>query len=316
MSVVLCGPSWVTELRLLAEQVDERGGNPVTCHTDDWPGETPLRFRPDADETVLGDAIAYDGVTGGYFQSNLLFHPLTALQKDAFQGRDDFERTLTQIRDHRSIFESFARRLESHGAAVLPSVRNHYLQAQKPWQLSRFESESVPVPETVFTNDPQTVEEFYRSHDRVVYKPTTNGAPPAEITESDLQAERLDALANAPVQFQEFVPGEDLRVYVLDGEVVGAIRYESETFSFKVDQQEGRDVEVEGASVSGDVEESAVRAVEAVDLTFGGADVRRRPDGGHVVFEVNETPVFAGADRLCDQGIAGALAEHLLDPDR
>ncbi|WP_162224330.1 ATP-grasp domain-containing protein [Halorussus amylolyticus] len=303
----------MNELELLADEIDSRGGEFVACHIDEWPGEALIRFRPGADETVLGESLAHDEITGAYFQSNVLFHPIPELQKDAFEGRDDFERMLAQIRDHRSVFESLARRLESDGTRVVPRVRNHYLQAQKPWQLSQFEREGVPTPPSLFTNDPETVVDFHRSHERVIYKPTTNGAPPSELTADDLREERLEALASAPVQFQAFVPGEDLRVYVLDGKVVGAIRYESETFSFKIDQEEGKDVGIEGASVSEAVEASAVRAVDAVELRFGAVDVRRRPDGRHVVFEVNETPVFTGADRLCGQNVAGALADYLLD---
>ncbi|WP_276299539.1 ATP-grasp domain-containing protein [Halorussus lipolyticus] len=316
MAVVLCGPSWDDDLTLLAEEIEAKGGEPIFCHTDDWPGEAPIRFRPDSETVFFDSTVTYDDVTGAYFQSNLLFHPMTAMQREPFKGRDDPKRTLAQIRDHRSVFESFARRLESEGIPALPRVRNHYLQGQKPWQLSQFASDGVPVPDTLFTNDPTAVEEFYRDHDRVIYKPATNGAPPAELTDEDLAGDGLGALVNAPVQFQEFVPGEDLRVYVLDGEVVGAIQYDSESFSFKIDRQRGQEIQTTAASVSDDIAESAVRAIAAAGLVFGAADVRRRPDGDHVVFEVNETPVFNGADARCDQNVAERLAEYLLDGGR
>jgi len=313
MTVVLVGMEILREIELLAEAVRERGVEPVVADVRDWPGETPLTFTPADGNAMLGTPFELADVEGAYVHVHATFHQNDVAVREEFREAEEIQPVLNQWREHRSLFESLCRELESKGVDVLPKLRNHYLQQRKPWQLSRFEAAGLPVPDTVFTNDPDEVRAFADRHDRVVYKPVANGAPPAELTAEGLTDERLARLSTAPVQFQEFVEGEDLRVYVLDGEVVGAIRYESENFSFKLDQTEGEEVEIAPATVSEAVEDTAVRAAETVDLTFGAADVRRGANDEHAILELNEAPAFAAADVEADQRVTEALADYLTD---
>ncbi len=308
MTVLLVGAEF-KEIELLRDAIADRGADVHFASVTDWPGETPLTYVP-GEDVVLGSSVAFDDLQGAYVHVHALFHPHNAVSRDEFDTTAPTS-ALNGLREHRSVFESLCRELESRGIDVLPKVRNHYLQEHKPWQLSRFEAEGLPVPETIITNDPQEVEAFYESHERAVYKPVAKGAPPSELTEEGVSDERLDALAAAPVQFQKFVEGEDLRVYVLDGEVVGAIRYRSDQFSFKLDQVDGNQVDAVPATLSEAVRRTSIRAADVTDLTFGAVDVRRRSDGGHAILEVNEAPSFAAADLEADQDVTGAVADYL-----
>lgn len=309
MVVLLAGTTSGPETNHVADAVESRGGTAVVCDVSDFPGG-PISFAPDDGDAVLGSSFTVDDVEGAYFHSQALFRPEYRLH----EVEDDPVATLNRWQDHRSLFKSLCRTLESRGITVLPRLHNHYMQELKPWQLERCANHGVPVPDTVFTNGPAEVREFYERHDRVVYKPVSHGAPPSELTEDDLTDRRLEKLATAPIQLQEFVPGDDLRLYVLDGDVVGATRYVSENFSFKLDQRESGEVELEPATVSDEIESSAVRATEAVELQFGAVDVRRS-DSGHAVLEVNQSPALAAADVRADQSVGAAVADHLLDSE-
>lgn len=313
MTVVLVGAKLLPEIELLADAIEDRGGDSLIVDVTDWPGEPPLTYAPDNGDAVLKTPFDVDDVEGAYVHVHAMFHENDVTIRDEFKQREDIRPVLNQWREHRSLFESLCREFESRETDVLPRLRHHYLQQRKPWQLSRFEASGLPVPDTVFTNDPDEVEAFCETHDRVVYKPVANGAPPSEVTDEDLSDERLENLSTAPVQFQEFVEGDDLRVYVLDGEVVGAIRYESQHFSFKLDMVEDEEVGVVAATLSEEIENTAIRAADAVDLTYGAADIRRRPDGDHAILELNEAPVYAAADAEADQRVAEALADYLTD---
>lgn len=312
MAVLLIGPEVLSEMTVLADAVRSRGSEPLLKSVLDWPGET-LVFTPGSDDAVLGSSFEYDDVEGVFVHVHALFRTKGVSRFDGFEIEENVQRGLTRLKEHRSVFESLWRTFESRGIPVLPGSPNGYLDQHKPWQLEQFERNGVPVPDTVITNDPQTVESFCEERERVIYKPVATSAAPAEVSEEDLEKSRLERLAASPVLFQEFVPGDDLRVYVLDGEVVGATRYESEQFSFKLDQLDGKQVEPEPATVSDEVAEIALRAADAVDLTFGAADVRRRPDGGHALLELNQTPAFAAADTYADQRVADAIADYLTD---
>ncbi|WP_162224182.1 ATP-grasp domain-containing protein [Halorussus salinus] len=281
----------------------------VLCDASDFPGGA-ISVSPGGETTVLGSSFAYDDVEGAYFHSQALFRPEYRLH----EVEDDPVATLNRWQDHRSLFKSLCRSFESRGIDVLPRLHNHYMQEMKPWQLERCANRGVPVPDTIFTNSPEEVRRFYERHDRVVYKPVSHGAPPNELTDDDLTDQRLEKLATAPVQLQEFVRGDDLRLYVLDGDVVGATRYVSENFSFKLDQRESKAVDLEPATVSEEVESAAIRAAEAVELQFGAVDVRRS-DSEYAVLEVNQSPALAAADIRADQTVGDAVAEYLLDSE-
>lgn len=314
MSVLLLGHGSSFELDYLADAIEDAGSEPIRRAVPDWSGE-PLTVTPGGDDLAVGSPLDYDALDGAYVDVRMLFRPKVTAHLDWFDvgTEDELVSALNRLSDFRSVFESLCRVLESRGITVLPRLHNHYLQERMAWQLDLFERAGLPVPDTVMTTDPDAAVTFCEEHDRVIYKPVTTNAAPAEVTEEDLTPERLAKLRNAPVQFQEFVPGDDLRVYVLDGEVIGAIRYESDRFSFKLDQKAGRSVDAQPASVASAIEDTATRAAELVDLTFGAADVRRRPDGGHALLELNQAPAFAAADEYADQNVTDAVAGYLIE---
>ncbi|MFC4448568.1 ATP-grasp domain-containing protein [Halorussus aquaticus] len=312
MAVLLVESSEQAEMTLLADAIEERGHEAVRCDVLEWPGDSPITVAPGTDDAVFGTTLDYEDVTGMYVNCHRLFRPAEPRFNDRLD--EDFAAALNQIREYRGLFESLCLTLQRHGAEVVPKVRKQNWQDWKPWQLHLYENTDLPVPDTVFTNDPDEVRSFAEAHDRVVFKAVTRGGSPHVMTDDDLTEERLDKLATAPVQFQEYVEGEDVRVYVVDGEVVGAIRYESDTdnFSFKIDIKEGHSIETEAATLSNDVVDTVTRAAEAAGLTYTAADVRQRPDGSHVLLELNEAPKFSAADRQADQDVAGAVAEFLI----
>lgn len=311
MAILIIESADRAESSLLADAVEERGEDVITCDPAEWPSDKPLTMTASGDGAVFDSEFDYEDVTGAYVNCHRLFRPYQLRFRD--QLKQNFAPTLNQLREYRGMFDGLFRILDWHGIDVLPHPRNHYWQEQKPWQLYLYDAIDVPVPDTLFTNDPAEVRAFYEHHDRVVFKPVTRGTSPHVMTDDDITEERLKGLATAPVQFQEYIEGDDLRVYVLDGEVIGAIRYESDNFSFKVDLKEGQDIHVEAATLSDDIVETATTATEKARLKYAAADVRRRPDGTHALLELNESPVFSPADTEAGQDVSGALAEYLVE---
>lgn len=312
MTVLLVGVGDQREQLLLADAIETRGHEVINCDVQQWPNGPPLMVVPGSDTAVLGTAFDYSDITGAYINYHQVFQPYDPRFRD--QLNENFLPALNQLREYRGIFESVCRILEHHGANVIPPLRNYYLQDRKPWQLQLYELVDVPVPDTVFTNDPAEVRSFYEAHDRVIYKPITRGGVPHELTANDLVETRLEKLATAPVQFQEYIEGDDLRVYVLNGEVVGAIAYECERFSFKIDIKEGNEdsIDVHPATLSDDISTMVTHAADQAGFIFTAADIRQRSDGTYALLELNEAPRFAAADLQASQDIAGALAEFLL----
>lgn len=312
MTVLLAGYGDQREQVLLANAIETRGHEVLNCDVREWPRGPSFTLIPGSNEALLGTQFDYDDITGAYVHYSLLFQPYEPRFND--QLNNDLIPVLNQLREYRSIFQSLSRILEDHGADVIPPLRNSEFQDRKPWQLDLYKRSDLQTPDTIFTNDPDELRSFYDAHERVIYKPVTRGGAPHELTDDDLTQERLAKLATAPIQLQEYIPGEDIRIYVLNGEVIGAMRYESEQFSFKIDLKngEGDNIDIHATTISEDIANTVTRAAQQAGLIFTAADVRRQSDGTYSLLELNETPRFAAAHDHTDLDIAGSLAKFLL----
>ncbi|WP_436910456.1 RimK/LysX family protein [Halosimplex marinum] len=88
-------------------------------------------------------------------------------------------------------------------------------------------------------------------------------------------------------------PTRDLRVYVVDGEVVGSMfRYAPEN-EWRTNVALGGRVEDAAGDVPDEVLETAERAIDAVGLDYAGVDLMEGADGWYVL-EVNPTAGFKG----------------------
>lgn len=312
MVVLLIGDGEMYEMTRLTEAVESSGGTAFNLDVSEWPHGPPITVDPSTSRTQIGGSLDIANVSAVYVDYNNLFTPFDSTFRS--QAESDFYSTFFQFREFRGLFEGVLRSISYHGGKVVPPLHLASLHDRKSWQLRRLRYTDVPTPPTVFTTDPDAAEAFCREHGDVIYKPITNGGLPTKISHRDLTEEKMEVLSTAPVQFQAYVPGEDIRVYVLEGEVVGAVRYDSRAYSYKIDihEDDGEQLEYSRANISKELSTDAVRAAEAVGLSFAAVDVRRPRDEPHRVLEVNDTPRFAVAERHLERSVAAKLAEYLL----
>jgi glutathione synthase/RimK-type ligase-like ATP-grasp enzyme len=183
---------------------------------------------------------------------------------------------------------------------------------RKPLVWTRAQEVGLAVPDTLATTDPQAARAFLAEHGlgRVVYKSFL--ATPDAWRETRLvqraDLDRLDDLRLAPVIFQEYVPGVDLRVTVV-GEQVFAAEIDATATSYPVDMRmvlgEAR---VRPVELPAGVEKRLLALVQRLGLAFGAADLRRRPDGRHVLLEVNPAGQWLFVEARTGQPITAAVA--------
>jgi tetrahydromethanopterin:alpha-L-glutamate ligase len=139
----------------------------------------------------------------------------------------------------------------------------------------------VSTPETVFTVSRKRAEAFLREQGRLVYKPLYgfdgNGIYPFT---------RIEELGTPPYYLQEFVENDrDYRVFVIDGEAVGAIERRSDSFAHNIHQGgSGRPFEI-----TDEMNDIAGAAAVAIGIDYCGVDLLATDDG-YTVLEVNGTP--------------------------
>lgn len=311
MAVLLIGDGDLYEMNALKQSISDHSAKVHLCDVNQWPGGPPLTVNSTGTDVSVQAQFDVGDISAVYVQYYELFSPFT--RRFVSELRDEFVSTFFQLREHRELFMGLFRMIEYNGGNVIPDVDSSRWHDRKPWQLHLFESVGIPTPDTMFTTDPEEAIDFCERHDTVVHKTITNGGLPSRIDASDLTDEKLQKLETAPVLFQEFVEGEDLRVYVLDGEVIGAFRYKCDSYSYKIDIKEDNEESItyERLELPEPIERDVLRATDAADLQFAAADVRRRKDGSYAMLEVNDTPRFKAADSKAGLDIAERLGEYL-----
>jgi glutathione synthase/RimK-type ligase-like ATP-grasp enzyme len=181
----------------------------------------------------------------------------------------------------------------------------------KPVQSATVAALGVAVPETLISNDPAAVAAFVgRQAEGAIVKPVGGGAYARRVGPGDL--DRHASIRACPMQYQAYVPGEDLRVYVV-GERVFAGRIvtaDPRRVDFRTDPSH-----VSVATTLADEEAATCRRIAAaLGLVLAGIDLRRTPAGTPVFLEANPSPMFLRFERDTGHPILAALVDRLLAP--
>lgn len=163
--------------------------------------------------------------------------------------------------------------------------------AHKPLQLALAERLRLPVPRTLVTNDPERAQAFLGAlgKARAVHK-TLRGTDgdwrPTRLVEPDDLA-RLGSVRLAPVVFQEFVPGVDVRATVVGEELFAAEIDARDTASPEDFRPVWEEARIAPCRLPAGVERGLRALVAALGLRYAAIDLRRRADGEHLFLEVN-----------------------------
>ena len=148
---------------------------------------------------------------------------------------------------------------------------------------------------------------FARSHARVIFKPVYGGAYTRDLSPAHLAPPRLErALQLAPITLQAYIPGTNIRSYVLGNAV-----YAAEIRSASLDFREDCKAVVLPVALPADVQEQCLAIARTLFLTWTAIDWRLTPWGDYVFLEANPGPMFLHCERQTGFPITQDLV-HLL----
>jgi len=171
----------------------------------------------------------------------------------------------------------------------------------------------VGMPKTVFTNYSTEVRKIIESVGGapliVKLLEGTQGvgvvlAPTFKAAESMIQAFHS---MKARVIVQEFIDeakGEDIRAFVVDGEVVGAMKRKGVEGEFRSNIHRGGSGEL--IELTEEERRAALIAAEAMGLSVAGVDMLQS-NRGPLVLEVNSSPGLEGIESATGKNIAGRI---------
>jgi hypothetical protein len=223
--------------------------------------------------------------------------------------------------DLRAFASSEAREVFGGLWALLPArwindPQRDDLAHRKVYQLRVAETVGLAVPRTLVTNAPRAARDFVaaRAPGGTVFKAFTG--TPRTWRETRLvgaaEVARLDLVRLAPVIFQDYVEGVDLRVTVV-GERVFPAEIDLDGGDYPVDFRMNYDrLKVRPTTLPDALTAQLLALMQRLGLVYGAIDLRRTPEGAYVFLEVNPAGQWLFVEQHTRQPITAALAEALI----
>jgi len=185
----------------------------------------------------------------------------------------------------------------------------------KPLQLARAGRVGLRVPRTLVTNDPTRARAFLgaQGRRRMIQKAlhaTAEDWRPTRLLGSD-DLDRLDGVRQAPVVFQEYVPGVDVRVTVVGDRLFPAEIDARKTASPEDFRPVLEEAPMAPCALPAAVERGLRALVAELGLRFAAIDLRRKDDGEHVFLEVNPSGQWLFVEERTGLRITDAVARLL-----
>jgi len=197
---------------------------------------------------------------------------------------------------------------------------DHSVGTDKFMQLSAARAAGLTVPASVFTNDAQTIHQFFEScngdiivklHGSLSKSMEGNTAffPTTRLSVKDL--ERLDELAYCPMIFQQYIPKEyELRIVYIDGDVFTGKIPNVDATDWRAIRN--RQISWQHYELPTQVCEKITKLMHQLKLSFGAIDMIRNKEGDYVFLEVNPQGEWGMLQKELGYPIGETIAKKLV----
>ncbi len=176
--------------------------------------------------------------------------------------------------------------------------------------------EELGIPKTAFAKHPKDIPHLIRTVGgapliiKVLEGTQGLGVVLAETQQAAKSVIEAFMGMNTNILVQEFIKeagGADIRAFVVDGKVVGAMKRQGKEGEFRSNLHRG------GSSASIKLKRSensaAIKAAKAMGLSIAGVDMLQS-SRGPLILEVNSSPGLEGIENSTKEDIAGKIIEY------
>lgn len=188
--------------------------------------------------------------------------------------------------------------------------------AKKVHQLKIAQKIGLRVPDTLITNAPQAVRQFWEEHHgNIIYKQLRGVHE--KLVQTALVSERelalLENIRLAPVIFQECIAGvSDLRITVIGHEIFPAM-IKSQDCLTPLDWRWDLDVPMEKCTIPDALANQIHGLMQELGLLYGAIDMKMTKDGEYVFFEINPSGQFLFVEIQAGWPLSTTLARMLVE---
>jgi len=224
----------------------------------------------------------------------------------------------------RSYFSlSIVRQLERLGVRIFNKSSTIETVADKLHTHQVLAENGMPTPTTMLAKFPVDIELIERTIGFPVVVKTLLGSNGTGVFLIENQGAFNDLMEligetnpNIQLIFQKFVAhskGRDLRLFVVDGEVIAAMERRAKAGGFKANFSAGGSVQE--FVPDKEARDLAVKTAKVLDIQVAGIDLLFTEDGGYTICEANTFPGFKGLESACPvnvpQSIFAAMRRHM-----
>jgi glutathione synthase/RimK-type ligase-like ATP-grasp enzyme len=210
-------------------------------------------------------------------------------------------------------------------------LQNLQNASNKPFQLNLVSNLGFTVPDTIVTNNPDDVWNFYKDNNgNIIYKTLSTGIISSKRNEWEYPEvhfeiyttpinvttkEDFNSVKNCPCLFQSYIPKKfELRITVVDHKVFAAEIHSQENPATMHDwrRDELDDITHKIHELPPEVSEMCVSLVDKLGLNFGAIDMIYTPNNEYVFLEINPNGNFAWIEDRTGLRISKAIAKSLV----
>ena len=183
--------------------------------------------------------------------------------------------------------------------------------------LQIFSRHDIGIPKTVFANHPKHVDRLLKEIGgtplviKLLEGTQGIGVVLAETRKAAKSVVEAFYGLNADILLQEFIAeaeGADIRVFIVNGKVVGSMKRQGAEGEFRSNIHRGGTAKA--CRLTRRQKEVALRAASAMGLKVCGVDMLQS-SRGPLVLEVNSTPGLEGIEKATGKDIAGKIVEYI-----
>lgn len=187
---------------------------------------------------------------------------------------------------------------------------------RKPFQWAVARRVGMKLPRTLVTNDPNVARGFIKQVGigRTVFKAflaVTEEWRETRLVEAEDLA-RIDSVRYAPVIFQEYIEGVDIRITVVGNQLYTA-EIDARQTTYPVDMRMViGEAKIQPIELPSDVYNMILSFMREMGLIYGAIDMRRTVEGNFVFLEVNPAGQWLFVEQRTGLPITQAVADLLL----
>ena len=212
---------------------------------------------------------------------------------------------------------SILRQLEYMGVYICNNSDSVYAVKDKLYMHQRLANSNLATPKTMLAKFPVNINVVKREIGFPLVIKNVSGTQGSGVYLCEFEDKFIDVMEliytnndKANIILQEFIKesrGQDLRVFVVGGKVVGCMRRSSQT-SFKANFSKG--AEVSFYQLTPEIEWLALETAKLLGLDIAGVDLLFDKDGFKVC-EANSAPGFMGIEQVMGKNIAECILDFI-----